>query len=196
MPNSEQGTRRMQRKLVVRVQHEKKFRELILYISQKCASDPTFGATMLNKILFYSDFLAYANLGKAITNFEYQKLLKGPAPRRLLPIRAQMIADGELILQPIRLLSGHIQKRTVNLRSPNLAIFTGAEIALVDEVIEVLKNAKAEVVSELSHRMVGWMSVEVGENIPYSTIFLSNQELSPEEVERGTTLAGQYDLLA
>ncbi len=186
----------MQRNLIVRVENEKKFRELLLYISQKCASDPTFGATKLNKIFFYSDFLAYANLGKAITNFDYQKLLKGPAPRRLVPIRDQMIADRELVLQQVRLLSGHIQKRTVNLRLPDLTIFTGEEISLVDEVIEALRDAKAEIVSELSHRMVGWMSVEIGESIPYETIFLSNQELSSEEIERGKELAAQYDLLA
>ncbi|MGO9271436.1 MAG: Panacea domain-containing protein [Terriglobia bacterium] len=178
------------------VEDNKKFRELILYISQKCATDPTFGATKLNKILFYADFLAYANLGKAITNFDYQKLANGPAPRTLLPIRDQMIADRELALQQIRLLSGNIQKRTVNLRPPDLTVFTGEEIALVDEVIEAFEKAKAEVVSELSHRMVGWMSVENGESIPYNTIFLSNEELTPAEIERGRELGGQYRLLA
>jgi len=30
-----------------------KFRELILYISQKCANDPSFGAIKVNKILYF-----------------------------------------------------------------------------------------------------------------------------------------------
>ncbi len=186
----------MRTSFLPRSEDEKKFKELILYVSQKCATDPTFGATKLNKILFYADFLAYANLGKAITNFDYQKLPNGPAPRRLLPIRDQMVADHELVLQQIRLLSGNIQKRTVNVRQPDLRIFTGEEIALVDEIIEAFEKAKAEVVSELSHRMVGWMLVENGESIPYNTVFLSNEELTPAEIERGRELAGEYDLLA
>lgn len=177
-------------------QHDDKFKELVLYISQKCANDPTFGATKLNKILFYADFLAYANLGKAITNFDYQKLPNGPAPRRLLPIRDQMIEEHELVLQEVRLLSGNVQKKTVNLRQPNLTIFTGAEIALVDEVIEALETAKAEAVSELSHRMVGWMLVDEGESIPYNTIFLSNKKLTETEIERGRKVAEKYNLLA
>ncbi len=179
-----------------RRENDKKFRELVLYISQKCANDPKFGATKLNKILFYSDFLAYANLGKAITNFDYQKLPNGPAPRRLLPIRDQMIADGELVLQPIHLWSGKVQKKTVNLREPDLTLFNGGEIAQVDEVIEALESAKAEAVSDLSHRMVGWILVNEGESIPYNTIFLSNKKLTETEIERGRELAEEYNLLA
>jgi hypothetical protein len=41
---------------------EQKMKELILYISQKCADDTKFGATKLNKILYFSDFLAYASM--------------------------------------------------------------------------------------------------------------------------------------
>ena len=175
---------------------ERKLRELILYISQKCATDPTFGATKLNKILFFADFLAYANLGKAITNFDYQKLPQGPAPRRLVPVRDQMIADGELVIQQVRLLRGNVQKRTVNLRPPDLTIFSGDEIALVDEVIEALEGAKAEAVSELTHRMLGWKLVDEGESIPYNTIFLSNEPLTEAETQRGRELARLFDLFA
>ena len=30
--------------------NDRKFRELVIYIAEKCADDPTFGATKLNKI--------------------------------------------------------------------------------------------------------------------------------------------------
>ena len=62
---------------------EKKLEELILYISEQCADDPTRGAVKLNKILCYSDFLFYAYHDRGITNVEYQKLPKRPAPRKL-----------------------------------------------------------------------------------------------------------------
>src|SRR5207248_11009368 len=110
---------------------ERKLAELILYISQKCANDPTFGATKLNKILCYSDFVFYAYYDRGITNVEYQKLPNGPAPRRLIPVRDKLIKNGDLALQEVVLKSGETQKRTVNVRSPNLELFTGAEIAMV-----------------------------------------------------------------
>src|SRR5258708_26404789 len=141
------------------ISDERKLAELILYISQKCANDPTFGATKLNKILCYSDFLFYAYHDRGITNVEYQKLPNGPAPRRLIPVRDKLIENRDLAVQEVPLKSGQIQKRTVNLRNPDLNIFTGAEIALVDRLIESMQGVTAEDVSEMSHSLVGWIAV-------------------------------------
>jgi hypothetical protein len=170
---------------------EKKLSELILYISQKCANDPCFGATKLNKILFFSDFLFYGNTGKPITGVEYQKLPHGPAPRRLLPIRKKLESQGALGVQPVNLRSGNVQHKLVNLRPPDLSLFSGEEIATIDSVIEGLRKDNAESVSELSHRMVGWRVVEVGEVIPYTTVFISNAPLSESEIIRGREIASK-----
>ena len=120
------------------IPEERKLAELILYISQKCAQDPDFGATKLNKILYFSDFFAYGNWGESITNCEYQNLRGGPAPRRLLLVRDQLKSDGHLVIQPVYLPSGVVQHRTVNLREPDLTDFKSREIALVDNVIDKL----------------------------------------------------------
>jgi hypothetical protein len=142
------------------VADERKLAELVLYISQKCANDPTFGAVKLNKILCFSDFLFYAYHDRGITNVDYQKLPNGPAPRRLIPVRDELIKNGELAIQEIALKSGYTQKRTVNLRSPNLDIFTGAEIAMVDRVIESMQEVTAELASDMSHNLVGWKTTK------------------------------------
>jgi hypothetical protein len=75
-------------------ENPKKLKELILYISQKCASDPNFGAIKLNKILYFSDFASFAHYGEPITGAEYQKLEQGPAPRRMVPVRNEMQRSG------------------------------------------------------------------------------------------------------
>jgi len=160
---------------------ERKLGELIVYISQKCATDPTFGATKLNKILCYSDFLFYAYHDRGITNVEYQKLPNGPAPRRLIPVRNELIDNGAIAMQDIVLKSGETQKRTVNLRTPNLDLFTGTEIAMVDRMIEAMQGVRAEDVSEMSHTLVGWLVAEQGDTIPYNTIYFANPPLSEEE---------------
>jgi len=174
--------------MAIVVGDEEKLQELILYISQKCANDPTFGATKLNKILCFSDFLFYAYNGRGITNVEYQKLPAGPAPRRLLPVRERMMNDGALALQEIPLRNGRTQKRTVNLRQPNLALFSGAEISMVDDVIESLRECDAQETSARSHEMVGWMVAEDGGVIPYNTVYFSNPPLSQLEIYRAQEL--------
>jgi len=163
------------------VADERKLAELILYVSEKCANDPTFGAVKLNKILCFSDLLFYAYYDRGITNVEYQKLPNGPAPRRLLPVREELIKNGDLAMQEVVLKSGLTQKRTVNLRRPNLDIFSGAEIAMVDRVIESMQDVTAELASGLSHNLVGWLVAEDGETIPYNTIYFANPPITEDE---------------
>lgn len=175
-------------------ENEERFRELVLYISQKCANDPRFGSVKLNKILFLSDFLAFAHYGEPITGFEYQKLEQGPAPRRLLPVRKQMIENKELGLQEVPLKSGNTQLRTVNLRRPNLAVFKPEHIAVVDTVIDAVSEADAVTMSELTHKMVGWKAARYKETIPYETIFLTDEPLSEADEERGREIAEEHGL--
>jgi len=174
--------------------NEEKLAELILFISQKCATDPKFGAVKLNKILYLSDFMAFGSWGEPITGVEYQHLRKGPAPTRLLPVRELLQKSGKLVVQPLPLKSGNIQIRTVNVVDPDLSQFSGREIALVDSIIEALWDLDAEESSEFSHRFVGWKMTKEGDPIPYGSIFLSDEPLSEAEITRGQELAREFNL--
>lgn len=166
---------------------DQKLRELILHVARKCEEDPKFGATKLNKILFFADFWRYAETGKPITGQAYFRLDKGPAPRRLVPVRKDMERRGELATQTRRYF-GHVQHRPVALRDPDLGCFSGAEIALVDEVIRRLWNLTAAEVSDLSHQFVGWEAFGDREDIPYETVFVSGRRLTRKELDYGRSL--------
>ena len=178
-------------------ENQEKLAELILYISQKCANDPRFGAVKLNKILFFSDFLSFANCDVPITGMEYQKLEHGPGPRRLLPVRNGLVESGDLGIQALP-LGGWVQQRTVNLRAPNLEGFTAREIALVDSVIDALSAKTAKMVSDFSHRMSGWKVAMPRETIPYETVFLPEKPapLSEDAIACGQRIAKELGLLA
>lgn len=166
-----------------------KLGELILYISQRSAFDEYFGATKLNKILYFSDFLAYRNWDKPITGAEYFHLPQGPAPRRLVPVRQKLIDDNHLRIQPVPLVAGRVQHRPVNLREPNLEVFTAREISLVDQVIGSLRGITATGVSELSHLEFGWKLTRQGETIDYGTVFLSDAPLTDAELSNVRRIA-------
>jgi antitoxin SocA-like protein len=170
-------------------QDTKKFKELILYICEKSAMDKSFGATKLNKILFFSDFWTYALLGNPITGVEYMKLPFGPAPRPLLPIRRQMEKDGELAIQETNLDPEMARKRPINLRAANLSEFSGEEIAVVDNAIDFCRNATAQAVSRYSHSWHGWRAARDTETIPYETVFISDDPLTEFEIARGKEVA-------
>ena len=158
-------------------------KELILYIANRLASHPKFGATKLNKILFFSDFIAYAKLGKSITGEEYQKLPKGPAPKYLMPVRAKMDSK-DIICYSQETLSG-LQHRIAPKRPADLRKFTSEQISIVDQVIDLLKDKDAEEVSELSHFFIGWKIVKEGEEIPYETVFLRDpKDIQVTQIDR------------
>lgn len=163
---------------------EEKFRELILYIARECESHPFFGATKLNKILFFSDFIAYKATGRSITGAAYMALEYGPVPRKLVPVREDMLLNGDITIEQ----SGS-QTRVVPTRAPDLEYFSAGERKIVDYVIGALEFQDAESVSELSHRFAGYKAawaetLVTGKwgTIPYEAVHVSNTP--PNQSER------------
>lgn len=169
---------------------EEKLVELTLYVAQRCEGDERFGADKLNKILFYADFLAYALHGRSITNHPYRRLPSGPAPKYLVPVREKMKERGVLAIQKRRYFDKE-QERPIALREPDLESFSGAEIAIVDDVVDRLWDKDAAEASELSHRFEGWELAEDGEDIPYETVFVDTRPLTESEKEYGRVLANE-----
>jgi Protein of unknown function (DUF4065) len=161
---------------------DRKLAELILYVSERCEQDQYFGATKLNKILFYADFLFFQKTGRSITGQEYRRLPNGPAPKRLVPVRQQLDDAGDLAVKE-RHINGLRQVRTLAIREPDLSGFDGDEIAMVDYVITKLWNETAAGASDLSHGLLGWKLAEDSETIPYETVFLSERKITREEAD-------------
>lgn len=161
--------------------NDTKLKELILFIALHSEGDKRFGATKLNKLLFFADFLAYLYLGKPITGHEYQALPKGPAPRYLMPIREAMEVDKDIAIQKIDFY-GREQHKIFALREPDLSLFTAEEIELVHHIIEECWNKRANDISDDSHRFVGWALAGPGETIPYEVALVSTTDPTPADI--------------
>lgn len=168
-----------------------KMAELILYVSDRSQLDPAYGSTKLNKILFYADFLYYAKHGTSITGQEYMRLDKGPAPRRLVPVRNEMVEEGELVLRN-QAYGPWQQKRPIALRDPDLGAFSGEEVAVIDSVIAAFWGRSATEVSEISHRFKGWEYAGDRETIPYATALTSDREPDEDDYAFARELGQQY----
>lgn len=153
-----------------------KFRELLLYLAERSESDPKFGETKLNKLLFYADFTAYRELGKPITGARYQKLEWGPAAVPLVPVERELQANGELVVRR-NLVGSKVQKKPIALRGADLSRFSGAEIALVEQLLDEFQHLGGRQVSDLSHATPAWQVAAFKEDIPYETAFVESLEL-------------------
>ncbi len=170
---------------------EGKFRELLILLADRSASDPTFGATKLNKLLFFCDFHAYAVLGEPITGAAYQNLEKGPAPKRLLPVQDALQHEGAVNVERRERMI-YTQKVTVAQRPPDLGVFTPEELEIVDEVLELYRRFDATTISEISHQVsAGWNLTELGEEIPYETALISMQPPPRDAIDMGREVGQQ-----
>jgi len=160
---------------------DKPLAELILFISERSEGDDRFGAAKLNKLLFYSDWIAYLKLGSSITGQDYRRLIDGPAPRRILQVRQQLIDDGSLAIRKAEALNRH-QERTFALREADLSAFTSEQIAIVTQIIDSCWNRTAVEAIGLYDQLNSWEVLKIGETIPYEIAWASKRP--PTEKER------------
>lgn len=151
-----------------------KLEELILFVAQATEQDALCSAAKLDKILFYADFRAYERLARSITGHRYLKLEGGPVPEGIMAV----VEDMER-----RQLCARVDQKLLALQEPDLTLFAAEELEIARAVVRDLWFLSAAEVSELSHRFPGWQAAELGEEIPYDTVFVDEpRPLTPEEI--------------
>ena len=164
--------------------------ELALYIAEKCRDDPNFGATKLNKILWWADFLRYGECGESITGAQYQALEHGPAPKRLMPVQKKLVDSDDAKVDEISWV-GYTQKRLTPLREANISLFSTHDLETVNSVIDFLRGQTARQASEESHGRAWQIGRDV-DLIPYEAVFLSDREPDEYDKTRAKQLARNH----
>jgi Antitoxin SocA-like, Panacea domain len=167
----------------------KRFEELVLYIAKQTHDDPNFGRTKLAKVLFYCDFDAYAEEGRALTGATYRAFEFGPFPSQLPAIERRLQESGRARvdrLEPIITAErGEYDPWKIQpLDEPDLDVFELWELEFVRLWIRKISEATAGEISEFSHEHPGWKLAEAHrDEIPYETALLSTSRPRPEVME-------------
>ncbi|MBX2991380.1 MAG: SocA family protein [Bacteroidetes bacterium] len=148
-----------------------KFKELVLHICYENRDNPKFSATVLNKMLYYTDFFWYAQNGSTITGDDYIREKAGPIPKHLVPVRENLKARGHLVLRKEKYFGYDQIKPTVE-EKPDLRALTEDEIDFATQVVEYFKKYNATELSNLTHKELSWQVLKTGETIPPASIFL------------------------
>lgn len=178
--------------------NQAKFNELVLYILRKTEDDPEFGRTKVAKVLFYSDFEAYAEHGESITAATYERQPHGPFPRQLVFAELDLVAQERA--DPVVPDEAHYQQEPYETRNrivPTDDARIGSvprwQIAKVDSWTERLQAATAKEYSDLSHEHPGWvLAGRTGVEIPVHTVFLAPRKPPDEAIEYGKRLIREY----
>lgn len=154
-----------------------KFKNVLLYILERCAGKPNVGETVLYKLLYFSDFNYYELYEEHLTGSKYRKLPYGPVPQKLDTIIGQMIKKGQL--QRVKTeYHGYPQIRYLPLEKADLTELKASETEVIDRVIEQMSDWSAAAISDYSHKDMPWLASKDGEEINYELAFYRDAPFS------------------
>lgn len=154
-----------------------KFKNVLLYILERCAGKPNVGETVLYKLLYFSDFNYYELYEEHLTGAKYRKLPYGPVPQKLDTIINQMIDKGQL--QRVKTeYHGYPQTRYLPLEKADLTSLMASEKEIIDRVIEQMSDWSASAISNYSHKDMPWLASKEGEEINYELAFYRDAPFS------------------
>jgi hypothetical protein len=79
-----------------------KFKSLVHYIIARAGNKPGFGATKLNKVLWFADARLFMLRGKPITGAAYIREKWGPVPQQIMPVRDELVKAGAFSRSKLR----------------------------------------------------------------------------------------------
>jgi hypothetical protein len=110
------------------------------------------------------------------------------------PIIEQMVDERTLAIQD-RDRYGKTQKVPIALRAADLTRFSPDEIAIVTEVLAVLRSKNAKGISSLSHRFAGWKLAKDRETIPYEVALVEFKKPRKRDIEKALAMRGELAAL-
>lgn len=147
-----------------------KFKQILLYILEKCAGKPNVGETVLYKLLYFCEFNYYELFEEHLAGTTFKKLPFGPVPQKIDRILAGMEEKGELKLVKVPYFN-KTQKRYLPLVKADLSYLKANEVEVIDQVLEQLSHQSASMLSDYSHGDKPWKATEDNKEINYELVF-------------------------
>jgi transcriptional regulator with XRE-family HTH domain len=167
---AETGTQKVNERISLPSLQVNKFKNVILYILERCAGKPNVGETVIYKLLYFSDYNYYELYEEHLTGAKYRKLPYGPVPQKFDVIINQMIDTGQI--QRVKTeYHGYRQTRFLPLIKANLTELKASEKEIIDRVIEQMSDWSAAAISNYSHNDMPWVASKEGEEINYELAF-------------------------
>ncbi|HLR32130.1 MAG TPA: Panacea domain-containing protein [Fodinibius sp.] len=161
---------------------KQKLKNLVHYVCHKVKDPSKLGKTKLNKVLYYSDFLFYLENYRPITGEIYIKHKHGPVSKNLNQILEELEKE-QKVFEREQAVIDFTRHELVSVKRPDISGFTPEEIALIDEIIEIISNDHtAKSISFVTHDEA-WEAARQGEEIPYYTILGKESKPSDKAIE-------------
>ena len=163
-------TKKNEERISVPTLQVNKFKNVLLYMLERCAGKPNVGEMVLYKLLYFCDFNYYEMYEEHLTGAKYCKLPYGPVPQKSDTIIGQMIEKGQLKRIKTE-YHGFPQIRYIPLGKADLMQLSAAEKTVIDNVILQMSDWNANKISEYSHKDMPWLATNDSDYISYNLAF-------------------------
>lgn len=110
------------------------------------------GATKLNKVLWFADCEMYRRHGKSITGEKaYVRKPNGPCSARFEAVLNALKQQAVVHEEQVPTYIGHPRRELHSVAAPDVSMFSGEEIDILNEVAKEISRLSAQEASELSH---------------------------------------------
>ena len=150
--------------------NKNKFKQVLLYILERCGAKPNVGETVLYKLLYFIDFNYYEIFEEPLMGESYRRIKYGPAPSHFNMVVNEMIESGE-IKKVTTDYYGHRQKKYLPLVFPDLSIINAREKQVIDSVVDNLSSKDGITLTHYSHEDMPWKMTQDKEIIDYESVF-------------------------
>jgi len=144
-----------------RIPDFEKISHMVLFFSERMET----WKTKLNKLLFYSDFLAFKNSGYGISGLEYRAIQMGPVPAKFEEIYNAM-SGGEVVEREYYEMEsgiyGSLFKPKTTFKG---SLFSEFDLEVMEIVANSMKGKKAKEVIAQSHKEKAWLENEKERNM-------------------------------
>lgn len=125
--------------------------------------------TMMNKLLFYTDFYSYKTTGKGMSGLAYKAIQRGPVPARW--DRIYSFYD-DIQQEIVHFESGAEGTMLTSILSPDLSDFTEDELKILETTYCRFKSENSTKISDISHNEDAWQKyVDSGQMINFNMAF-------------------------
>jgi len=123
--------------------------------------------TVINKLLFYTDFKHFKEYSISITGAQYIHLPYGPVPQHYEIYLGKIVNEGTIEVKDVWFSEEAVGQCYTSSEEPLLTVFSDKELITLATVNDYFKNFGAKTISEFSHREKGYQETSQGQPISY-----------------------------
>lgn len=146
--------------------NREKYKNAILFFADKM-DRYELGSTKLAKLFYYLDFISFRDRKKKVIGANYYKQDYGPLIEDFQDVVAELVEEGGLELQKLKLGDGREVHNYNAKREPRVEVFEDKEVELLNLLVDKYRKWDVKKLTAKSHLELPWRKAKEGGRLDF-----------------------------